>query len=44
MRAANYVIAKLYSLEEIKELNKIIAQNVIEAGKDKAAKLSIKKF
>ena len=42
MRAANYVIAKLYSLEEIKELNKIIAQNVIEVGKDKAAKLSIK--
>ena len=42
MRATNYVIGQLYSLEEIQELNETISKNVIDLGEDKSAKLSIK--
>jgi len=42
MRAANYVIAQVFSLEEVKEINKLIKENEIDLGKDKAAKFSIK--
>ena len=42
MRATNFAIAKLYSLEEIQELNKIVNENLVDVGEDKSAKLSIK--
>jgi len=42
MRATNFAIAQIYSVDQIKDLNQSFENKQINIGQDKAAKLSVK--